>query len=168
MYFIIKGLGSKWKPLAIFFSSCAMIGALPVFNVNQLTQALNDILLKPNGVEVTDYTNLGIGFFLVLITSIVVLGGLKRIGMVTARLVPSMVILYFILVVIILIVNIDVVPKYFLMIFTDAFSADFINEESVMGGVVGALIILGIKRGAFSNEAGVGNSTNGSWSSKNR
>jgi AGCS family alanine or glycine:cation symporter len=155
MYFIIKGLGSKWKPLAIFFSSCAMIGALPVFNVNQLTQALNDILLKPNGVEVTDYTNLGIGFFLV-ITSIVVLGGLKRIGMVTARLVPSMVILYFILVVVILIVNIDVVPKYFLMIFTDAFSADFINEESVIGGVVGALIILGIKRGAFSNEAGVG------------
>ena len=156
MYFIIEGLGSKWKPLAIFFSSCAMIGALPVFNVNQLTQALNDILLKPNGVEVTDYTNLGIGFFLVIITSIVVLGGLKRIGKVTARLVPSMVILYFILVVIILIVNIDVVPKYFLMIFTDAFSADFINEESVIGGVVGALIILGIKRGAFSNEAGVG------------
>jgi len=46
-----------------------------------------------------------------------------------------MVILYFILVVIILIVNIEVVPKYFLMIFTDAFSADFIKEESVMGGV---------------------------------
>ena len=149
MYFIIKGLGSKWKPLAIFFSSCAMIGALPVFNVNQLTQALNDILLKPNGVEVTDYTNLGIGFFLVIITSIVVLGGLKRIGKVTARLVPSMVILYFILVVIILIVNIDVVPKYFLMIFTDAFSADFINEESVMGGVVGALIIRNQTWGIF-------------------
>jgi AGCS family alanine or glycine:cation symporter len=67
-----------------------------------------------------------------------------------------MVLLYFILVLIILIVNIEVVPKYFVMIFTDAFSADFIKGESVFGGVVGALIILGIKRGAFSNEAGVG------------
>ena len=156
MYFIIEGLGKKWKPLAVFFSACAMIGALPVFNVNQLTQAVNDILLKPNGIEVTNYTNLFIGVFLVIITSIVILGGLKRIGKVTAKLVPSMVLLYFILVLIILIVNIEVVPKYFVMIFTDAFSADFIKGESVMGGVVGALIILGIKRGAFSNEAGVG------------
>ena len=58
MYFITEGLGKKWKPLAIFFSACAMIGALPVFNVNQLTQAVNDILLKPNGVEAVSYTHL--------------------------------------------------------------------------------------------------------------
>jgi len=156
MYFITEGLGKKWKPLAIFFSACAMIGALPIFNVNQLTQAVNDILLKPNGVEVTNYTNFGIGVFLVIITSFVILGGLNRISKVTARLVPTMVLFYFILVLIILIVHIDVVPKYFLMIFTDAFSADFIKEDSVFGGVLGALIILGVRRGAFSNEAGVG------------
>ena len=52
MYFIMEGLGKSWKPLAVFFSLCGLIGALPVFNVNQLTQALNDILLIPNGVEV--------------------------------------------------------------------------------------------------------------------
>jgi AGCS family alanine or glycine:cation symporter len=156
MYFITEGLGKKWKPLAIFFSFCAMVGALPVFNVNQLTQAVNDILLKPNGVEVTNYTNLGIGIFLVIITAIVVLGGLKRIGKVTARLVPSMVLLYFILVIIILGVHIDVVPKYFGMIFTDAFSADFIKPDAFFGGALGTLIILGIRRGAFSNEAGIG------------
>ncbi len=156
MYFITEGLGKKWKPLAIFFSACAMIGALPIFNVNQLTQAVNDILLKPNGVEVTNYTNFGIGVFLVIITSFVIIGGLNRISKVTARLVPTMVLFYFILVLIILIVHIDVVPKYFLMIFTDAFSADFIKEDSVFGGVLGALIILGVRRGAFSNEAGVG------------
>ncbi|CAI8397262.1 MAG: Amino-acid carrier protein AlsT [Flavobacterium sp. SCGC AAA160-P02] len=156
MYFITEGLGKKWKPLAIFFSACAMIGALPIFNVNQLTQAVNDILLKPNGIEVTNYTNFGIGIFLVIITSFVILGGLKRISKVTESLVPSMVLFYFILVVIILIVHIDVVPKYFLMIFTDAFSANFIKEDSVFGGVLGALIILGVRRGAFSNEAGVG------------
>ncbi|MFY0629023.1 MAG: alanine:cation symporter family protein [Flavobacteriaceae bacterium] len=156
MYFITQGLGKKWKPLAIFFSACAMIGALPVFNVNQLTQAINDILLKPNGIEVSDYTNLGIGIFLVIITSMVVLGGLKRIGKVTARLVPSMVLLYFVLVMIILVTHIDVVPKYLGMIFTDAFSADFIKPDAFFGGALGTLIILGIRRGAFSNEAGIG------------
>ena len=156
MYFIVEGLGKSWKPLAIFFSFCAMVGALPVFNVNQLTQAVNDILLIPNDVEVTFYTKLIFGIFLVIITSMVILGGLQRIGKVTSRLVPFMVLLYFVLVVIILIVNIDVVPKYFGMIFTDAFSADFIKGDSLLGGALGALIILGIRRGAFSNEAGIG------------
>ncbi len=84
MYFITEGLGKSWKPLALFFSACAMIGALPVFNVNQLTQAINDIMLKPNGVTVNDTTNWIIGIVLVVITSIVVLGGLKRISKVTA------------------------------------------------------------------------------------
>ena len=63
MYFIMEGLGKKWKPLAIFFSACAMIGALPVFNVNQLTQAVNDIILIPSGIEATNYTNLFLGIF---------------------------------------------------------------------------------------------------------
>lgn len=156
MYFITEGLGKNWKPLAMFFSLCAMIGALPVYNVNQLTQAINDILITPNGIEVTDYTNLGIGIFLVIITAIVVLGGLKRIGNVTSKLVPAMVLLYFILVVIILMVNIDVVPKYLGMIFTDAFGANFIKPDSMFGGALGTLIVLGVRRGAFSNEAGIG------------
>ena len=156
MYFIVEGLGKKWKPLAIFFSACAMIGALPVFNVNQLTQAVNDILLRPNGVEVTNYTNFMIGIFLVFVTSIVILGGLKRISKVTEKLVPTMVLFYFILVFTILIIYAEEVPKYFMMIFTDAFSADFIKKDSVFGGALGALIILGVRRGAFSNEAGVG------------
>lgn len=156
MYFITEGLGKKWKPLAIFFSACAMIGALPVFNVNQLTQAVNDILLTPNGVEVNLYTKLGFGIFLVIITSIVILGGLQRISKVTAKLVPAMVVLYFVLVLIILAVNIDVVPKYFGMIFTDAFSANFIEPDAFFGGALGTLIILGVRRGAFSNEAGIG------------
>lgn len=156
MYFITEGLGKKWKPLAVFFSACAMIGALPVFNVNQLTQAVNDILLTPNGVEVNLYTKLGFGIFLVIITSIVILGGLQRISKVTAKLVPAMVVLYFVLVLIILAVNIDVVPKYFGMIFTDAFSASFIKPDAFFGGALGTLIILGVRRGAFSNEAGIG------------
>ncbi|WCO03369.1 alanine/glycine:cation symporter family protein [Psychroserpens ponticola] len=159
MYFIREGLVKNWKFLAIMFSVFGMLGALPVVNVNQLKQAINDIILIPNGVEVSTSTNLIIAGVLVIITSIVILGGLKRISNIASKLVPSMVILYFILVLIILALNYTEVPKYFLMIFTDAFEANSLDTEShkdVIGGVLGALILLGIKRGAFSNEAGIG------------
>ncbi|MCB0463156.1 MAG: alanine:cation symporter family protein [Flavobacteriaceae bacterium] len=156
MYFIMEGLGKSWKPLAVMFSLCGLIGALPVFNVNQLTQAINDILLAPNGVEVNFTSNLVVGLVLVGITSIVILGGLNRISKTASKMVPSMVLLYFVSVVIILVVNIDVVPKYFAMIFTDAFAADNFKGDAFFGGLVGGLILLGIKRGAFSNEAGIG------------
>ncbi|WP_418511685.1 alanine/glycine:cation symporter family protein [Corallibacter sp.] len=156
MYFIVEGLGKSWKPLAMFFSFCGLVGAFPVFNVNQLTQALNDILLEPNGVETGMVSNLIIGFSLVIITSIVILGGLNRISKTASRLVPSMVLLYFVLVFIILAVNIQEVPKYFALIFTDAFAANNYSGDAFLGGMVGGLILLGIRRGAFSNEAGIG------------
>lgn len=157
MYFITEGLGKSWKPLAVFFSIAGLIGALPVFNVNQLTQALNNILLIPNGVEVGNGTNITIGLILVAITALVILGGIKRISSVASRLVPSMVVLYFILVVIILIAHNDVLFYYLKLIFTDAFTASYYpSDKPFLGGVIGGLILHGIKRGAFSNEAGIG------------
>ncbi|WP_452221275.1 alanine/glycine:cation symporter family protein [Lacinutrix salivirga] len=156
MYFITEGLGQHWKPLAVFFSLCGLIGALPVFNVNQLTQAINDIVLKPNGVVVNFTSNLIIGIVLVSITSIVILGGLNRISKVASKLVPSMVLLYFVLILIILFANAEAVPTYFKLIFTDAFVANNYTGDSFLGGLVGGLIVLGVRRGAFSNEAGIG------------
>ena len=156
MYFIVNGLGKKWIPMAIFFSFCGMVGALPVFNVNQLTQAINDIILKPNGYEVSLFSNAIIGLILIILTSIVILGGLKRISSVSAKLVPFMVAVYIISILIILIVNYNNVPEYLYLIFYDAFNADYYSGNSALGGVLGALIILGIRRGAFSNEAGIG------------
>ncbi|MDG1434101.1 MAG: alanine/glycine:cation symporter family protein [Saprospiraceae bacterium] len=156
MYFIVEGLGENWKPLAIFFSLAGLLGALPVFNVNQLTQAIGDILLEPNGIEVTFNVNLIIGIILAIITSVVILGGLKRISQLSAKLVPSMVLLYFISIVCILLLNYEEVPKYFMMIFTDAFAAKNYSGDPLLGGMVGGLILLGIRRGAFSNEAGIG------------
>lgn len=156
MYFIMEGLGKKWKPLAMFFSVCGLIGVLPVFNVNQLTQAINDIVLTPNNITVNFYTNLSIGLILVIMTSIVILGGLNRISKVASKLVPSMVGLYFVLVLIILFVNIAELPKYLKLIFTEAFSPTYFKGDSFIGGVTGGLILLGIRRGAFSNEAGIG------------
>lgn len=156
MYFITEGLGKRWKFLAVMFSVFGMLGALPVVNVNQLKQAINDIILIPNGVEVSFSSNLVIAGVLVVFTSIIILGGLKRISIVASKMVPSMVVLYFILVLIILGINYTEVPKYFMLIFTDAFEANYIKGDAVFGGMLGALILLGVKRGAFSNEAGIG------------
>ncbi|MBT8258966.1 MAG: alanine:cation symporter family protein [Bacteroidia bacterium] len=156
MYFIQEGLGKSWKPLAIFFSLCGLIGALPVFNVNQLTQAINDILLKPNGIYADFKSNVVIGLILVTITSVVILGGISRISKTAARLVPSMVVLYFISVMMILFIHAEEVPHYFSLIFTDAFAAENYSGDPFLGGVLGALVLLGIRRGAFSNEAGIG------------
>lgn len=157
MYFITEGLGKNWKPLAVLFSIFGMLGALPVVNVNQLKQAINDIILIPNGVEVSFSSNLIIAIILVVITSFVILGGIQRISRWASKMVPTMVVLYFVLVLIILGVYIEEVPKYLSLIVTDAFAADYFPEDKpFLGGVLGALILHGIKRGAFSNEAGLG------------
>ncbi|MEF3079005.1 alanine/glycine:cation symporter family protein [Winogradskyella poriferorum] len=157
MYFITEGLGKNWKFLAVLFSAFGMLGALPVVNVNQLKQAVNDIILIPNGVEVSFGSNLIIAIVLVIVTSFVILGGIQRISRWASKMVPTMVVLYFVLVLIILGVYIEEVPKYLSLIVTDAFAADYFPEDKpFLGGVLGALILHGIKRGAFSNEAGLG------------
>lgn len=156
MYFIMEGLGAKWKPLAIVFSLAGLIGSLPIFNVNQLTQAIRDIVLEPAGFNVGLETDFITGIIITTFTSIVVLGGLKRISRTTERLVPAMVILYFVSVVIILCMHWKDVPTYLLLIITEAFSATLYKGEPLLGGAVGGLILLGIRRGAFSNEAGIG------------
>lgn len=166
MYYIVEGLGRKWKPLAAFFAIAGLVGALPVFNVNQLTQAINYILLEPNNIETGFTSSLIIGIILTLITIIVIIGGLDRISKTVSKLVPAMVILYFISVLIILFVNYSEVPKYLSLIFTDAFAANNYKGDPLLGGVLGGLILLGIRRGAFSNEAGIGTATMAHGASK--
>ncbi|QDO95422.1 alanine:cation symporter family protein [Formosa sediminum] len=156
MYFIMEGLGKKWKPLAVMFSVCGLVGALPIFNVNQLTQAINDILLAPNQIEVGFTSSLIIGLILVSITSVVILGGIDRISKTASKLVPAMVGLYFVLVLIILVIHIQDVPKYIGLIFSNAFTAQNFKGDNFLGGALGGLILLGIRRAAFSNEAGIG------------
>jgi len=154
MYVIMEGLGKKWKPLAILFTLGGLFGPLPIFQANQLTQILRDVIYIPNGIasETAHFgVDLGTGLVLTAIVSLVIFGGIKRIGHVAARLVPFMVAFYVISVLIILGFHIDVIPYYFKLVFVDAFTG-----EAVMGGAVGSLIVIGIQRGAFSNEAGIG------------
>lgn len=152
MYFITEGLGKKWLPLAVFFSIAGFFGATPIFQANQIVQAAKDILLVPNGITTDSlYLDLGIGFLIAVLVGLVIFGGISRIGTVASRLVPAMVLLYVTSVVLIIIINYGQVFPSLALIFTDAFTAD-----AAMGGAVGALIIIGARRAAFSNEAGIG------------
>lgn len=161
MYVITEGLGQKWRPLAVFFCIFALVGALPIFQANQLTAALNTVLGPNIGYDPADsftflgaqisYASLTIGAILTVLVSTVIFGGIKKIGKVAARMVPSMVVLYFILVVYILLQNVGEIPGIFAAILDEAFTG-----SAILGGGVGAVIIVGAKRAAFSNEAGIG------------
>jgi AGCS family alanine or glycine:cation symporter len=151
MYVIMEGLGRSWKPLALFFSLLGMIGVLPMFQVNQLTQIVRDVVLIPNGVEAGFTSDLVSGLLVSIVVGVVLFGGIKRIGKVTGRMVPFMVILYVLSVLVIIFSRPDRILPSFGLIFRDAFTA-----RSVLGGSVGALVITGVRRAAFSNEAGIG------------
>ena len=152
MYYMSLGIKKWGRPLAIWFSIAGLIGVLPAFTANQLTQSYIDVL-NPN-----EFLNIGdigwkllIGIVFTILTSFVIFGGLKSIVKVTSGLVPIMVVLYFILGVYILISNIDAVPSTFYLIFKEAFNLN----TMVQGGFWG-LVLIGIRRAVFSSESGVG------------
>lgn len=153
MYMITEGLGQKWKPLAVLFAVAGLFGPLPIFQANQLTQILRDVVLKANGINFpnTFYTDLATGILLVIIVSTVIFGGIKRIGNVASKVVPFMVVLYTGTVLWVLAEHASEIPAMFLLIFQDAFTGN-----AVLGGALGQIIMIGVRRGAFSNEAGIG------------
>ncbi|MDZ7717908.1 MAG: alanine/glycine:cation symporter family protein [Balneolaceae bacterium] len=166
MYYITEGLGKKWKPLAAFFSLAGLIGCAPIFQANQLTQiirdtvlaehsllgyntmVLSDSILTAEGFRLSDII---MGIILVTLVSLVIFGGIQRIGSVASRAVPLMVIIYVFTVVYILIINITDVPQYLALIVSDAFTGN-----AAAGGALWVVISNGVRRGAFSNEAGIG------------
>jgi len=150
MYVITEGLGKNWRPLAIVFSLAGMIGVLPLFQVNQFNQAFQDIVLTPSGIT-GNWVNYAIGFMLTGVAGIVIIGGIKRLGKVSGKLVPMMVSIYFLSVLFILFTNPGEILPSFKLIFQDAFTG-----QAILGGALGALILTGVKRGTFSNEAGLG------------
>lgn len=162
MYVIEEGMGKRWKPLAILFSVAGALGLLAIFQANQLTAVFRSVMLEPNGLDYGQTTKWIIGISMMIIVGIVILGGIKRIALVASRLVPFMVILYFITVIFIVFKNLGAVPAMLWLILEDAFTGN-----AVMGGAVGAVIILGARRAAFSNEAGIGTAPMVHGASKN-
>lgn len=162
MYMITEGLGPSWKPLAIFFSIFGLIGTLCLMQANQLTEAITTVITTPMGIENSNLLRFSIGTGMTLIVAFVVLGGIKRISRVASRLVPVMVALYFLLVGYILITHISFVPDVFASIFREAF-----QFKAGLGGLAGSAIVIGARRAAFVNEAGVGTASMMHGASKN-
>ena len=159
MYYIKNGLGKKWQFLAILFSA---FGVLTVFGtgnatqVNTITTAVNSALLSCGLISegVVKTSNLIQGIIIAALVALILLGGVKRIGQVTEKLVPFMALLYIVLAIGIVLFKIQVLPSVFKAIFEGAF-----KPSAVTGGAVGSLFISmkkGVSRGIFSNEAGLG------------
>ena len=159
MYYIKNGLDKKWHFLAYFF---AAFGVLAVFGTGNATQvntittaidsALNNFNVLP--ADAVNLVNLIIGIALAIIIALILIGGIKRIGNVTSKLVPFMAIMYIVLALGVIIFHIKSVPAVFASIIKGAF-----NPASVTGGVVGSFFMSmkkGVSRGIFSNEAGLG------------
>ena len=159
MYYIKNGLDKKWHFLAYLF---AAFGVLAVFGtgnatqVNTITTAIDSALSSFNVLpaDAVKLVNLIIGVALAIIIALILIGGIKRIGNVTSKLVPFMAIMYIVLALGVIFFHIKSVPAVFASIIEGAF-----NPASVTGGVVGSFFMSmkkGVSRGIFSNEAGLG------------
>ncbi|MEX2523832.1 MAG: amino acid carrier protein [Gammaproteobacteria bacterium] len=154
MYVIREGLGRRWLPLAGLFAVAGLFGTLPVFQINQMVQLIRDLAGVPLGLASKEdhfFFDFGLGVIFAVLVLVVITGHIKRVGAVTGRMVPGMVVFYLFITAWILVKYIDEVPAAFMLILRDAFSG-----EAAAGGAIGAVIIMGVRRGAFSNEAGIG------------
>lgn len=159
MYYIKNGLAKHWHWLAFVFSA---FGVLTVFGtgnatqVNTITTAINSALINFHilNPSYTKTSNLILGIIIAVLVGLILLGGIKRIGSVTEKLVPFMAVIYIVLSLGVIVLNIQRVPEVFASIFTGAF-----HPSSVTGGIVGSFFLSmkkGVARGIFSNEAGLG------------
>ena len=159
MYYIKNGLKEHWRWLAYLF---AAFGVLTVFGtgnatqVNTITTAIDSALYNYGIIseKSAGILNLVIGIVLAILIGMILLGGIKRIGQVTEKLVPFMAVIYIILALGVVVLNYKNIPVVFASIFKGAFS-----PASVTGGAVGSFFVSmkkGVSRGIFSNEAGLG------------
>jgi AGCS family alanine or glycine:cation symporter len=154
MYVIREALGRKWLPLAWLFAIGGIFGTLPIFQVNQLVQVIRDVVAVPAGFTGMNehlVFDVLVGILLSAIVFAVIVGRIQRIAAVTSRVVPFMVVFYFIMTAVLLVQHAGAIPDALMLIVSDAF-----HGEAVSGGVLGTVILIGVQRGAFSNEAGVG------------
>lgn len=159
MYYIKNGLKKHWHWLAYLFSA---FGVLTVFGtgnatqVNTITTAVDSALINYHVIAAdnTSTVNLVMGIVLAILVGLILLGGIKRIGQVTEKLVPFMALFYIVLAIGVVVMNWRNVPGVFSSIISGAF-----NPASVTGGAVGSFFMSmkkGVSRGIFSNEAGLG------------
>ena len=159
MYYIKNGLGKNWQFLAVLFSAFGVLTGFGTGNatqVNTITTAVNSALLSCGLISegAVKTSNLIQGIIIAALVALILLGGVKRIGQVTEKLVPFMALLYIVLSVGIILFRIQALPSVIQAIFEGAF-----KPAAVTGGAVGSLFMSmkkGVSRGIFSNEAGLG------------
>lgn len=154
MYVIREGLGKKWLWLAFFFAFAGLCGTQPIFQINQLVAMLRTSLAYPLGLATQEAHfafDVSVGLISAALVFCVISGNLPRIGKVTAKLVPAMVLGYLFMTAGVLLTHIGEIPTAFALIFNDAFTG-----QAIAGGALGKVIQVGVSRGAFSNEAGIG------------
>ena len=158
MYYIEKGLGKGWKWLSVLFCIFAALAAFGIGNavqVGNITSSVNTVItaFAPDFAG-QKTVNLVLGIILAALTAFVLFGGIKRLGAVCEKLVPFMAVVYIVACLVVVIFNAGTLPTVFHDIFVGAFS-----PEGVTGGAVGSMMLgitWGVKRGVFSNEAGLG------------
>lgn len=150
MYYILNGMGKKFKPLAVFFAFSgvlvALLGIGTFSQVNSITSSINSLTgLSPKIISI----------IVAALVGLIVIGGIKNISKVSSKIVPIMAILYLIACGVILAVNFEAIPSAFMTIISSAFTG-----HAAMGGFTGAVmkdaISKGVARGVFSNESGLG------------
>ena len=155
MYVIREALPKRWHFLASVFAVVGLIGCLPALQSNQLIQIFRDLVMVDQGLLGADEDpfmfNLSSGIVLAGITGAVIFGGLHRIAGTARVLVPVMTAVYLVAVLVALTLNAGAIPAAFAMILTDAFTG-----EAAAGGSLLAVVLYGVQRGAYSNEAGMG------------
>ena len=159
MYYITNGLGQNWKWLAVLFSAFGALAAFGIGNAVQVGNITDSISTAVTSFDptftATDTLNLIVGIIVAVIVAFTLLGGIQRLGSVTEKLVPFMSVIYILASVIVLICHAQVLPDVFALIFKGAF-----NPTAAVGGISGFTLKLciewGVKRGVFSNEAGLG------------
>lgn len=159
MYFIKNGLGKNWMWLAYAFATfgtCAVFGTGNATQVNTITAAITSALRSYNVLpeSAVRICKLIIGIVICVVVALILLGGIKRIGRVSEKLVPLMALLYIVLSLGVIALNIQKIPAVFASIIQGAF-----QPSAVTGGIVGSFFLSmkkGVSRGIFSNEAGLG------------
>ena len=147
MYVIREALPKPFYPLAVLFALAGLIGTLPMFQANQLTALIQDAAFDGNA---PDWAPFLIGISLAVVVGSVIFGGLPRVANVAIALLPTMVIVYLLMTAWVVINHLSAVPGILVSIVSEA-----MFPSAVGGGFLGVMLI-GISRGAFSNEAGVG------------
>jgi AGCS family alanine or glycine:cation symporter len=155
MYVIREALPQRWHFLASMFAVVGLVGCLPALQSNQLIQIFRDLVMIDQGFLSADEDpfafNLISGIALATITGGVIFGGLNRIANTARLLVPLMTAIYLVTVLVALTLHASAIPDAFGLILIDAFSG-----EAAAGGSLLAVILYGVQRGAYSNEAGMG------------